>query len=205
MLRINNIALLVLPSHVTHFLQIFDVAIASSMKTDFGPTFRKKLRQNIENETFISNIARIRNAAIHAAIASWNTACNINNCASGAKTTGICPLSVEKPLESPYVHELTGELLEKFNRKMQYLEEHFTISNKVITEQEHLESVIMHVRETPRFRYLCDIPYVAIQFDSIEKYYCCNAKVYLRSIKNDCYVLSSPPPFYSENDRPFMF
>ena len=59
LLEANNINLLILPSHVTHILQMFDVCLASPMKSKFTTLFQKKVIENLTNNTYPTNIANI--------------------------------------------------------------------------------------------------------------------------------------------------
>ena len=205
LMKENNINLLILPSHVTHFLQMFDVALASPLKTHFGSIFRRKLKENSNDPSFASNVAKIRNAAIHAVITAWEAVCNLENCVNAAKKTGMYPFSLENALDSPYIHVLTGEMLERFNRKMAYLREHYTIGNKVITNENEIEQVIRLVLPSERFLYLCLLPLLHQQCSDSRQFYCLNSKRYLENINNDCYLLSTPPPFMTLSNAPFLF
>ena len=121
LLEANNINLLILPSHVTHILQMFDVCLASPMKSKFTTLFQKKVIENLTNNTFQTNIANIRHASIYAAITAWISVCTLDNCVSAAKKTGTYPCDVNVVKSSPYVRTLEGDVLNLYNKKKQYL------------------------------------------------------------------------------------
>ena len=45
----NNIEVLILPSHVTHIMQMYNVCLASPMKSKFATLFRRQLHSNVAN------------------------------------------------------------------------------------------------------------------------------------------------------------
>ena len=85
-----NIEVLILPSHTTHVLQMFDRVLAAVLKSEFGPKFRKLLKKSVINgETFSSELARARYCAILALLDAWRKASTPTNCLTAARVVGM--------------------------------------------------------------------------------------------------------------------
>ena len=198
----NDIEVLILPSHVTHILQMFDVGLASPMKAKFSSLFRCFLKSNI---VATSAIAKVRRAAIHAIISAWSSVCIADNCVAAAAKTGMLPCARDVVLSNPYVRVLTGENLAKYQRRVEYLNVHWTIGNNVITEPEAFVKVVDLVSNSENHRYLCCARYPSYVCRDNFHYYTLNAKFCLNLRKNGCVVFSRPPPFVMEGKIPFHF
>ena len=199
-LKSHNIEVLILPSHTTHVLQIFDVALAAPLKTMFGRLFREQL-SNTEH-VFQSNAAKLRFSAVFAVICAWESTCNLSNCKNGAKATGTKPCCTASELSSPYVHRLSGKALEQYNRRKEYSESHHTIGGRIITKENELEEIRSHVMNTGIHTHL-GIPVltrngnIATYFDHI-RYFC-------KNFFNGAKLLSTVPPYFGIGMVPVLF
>ena len=136
---------LILPSHCTHVLQMFDVSLAAPMKRKFNEIFAKTLcRTDID---FSSNISKVRYAAVHAVITGWEAACTTENCRSAAEATGMRPCTDEPLRNNPFVRDLNEQELEVFRRHEQYAQRHFLCSGKLLTDPEVFQKLCEHVRK----------------------------------------------------------
>ena len=124
----HKVDLLILPSHCTHVLQMFDVVIAASMKAKFSKLFKKKLGD--DNLVFRTKIAKLRFCVVFATISAWQSACTRENCVVAAAKTGTYPCGPDKPLESPYIRELTEKEEEIYQRRVEYAQRNFVCSSK---------------------------------------------------------------------------
>lgn len=106
-LKINNIDVLVLPSNSTHLLQTFDVGMAKPFKKHFSQIFNALFAEQCLQQQSMASI--IRNCAIEAAIQSWNSVCNYQNCKKAAFMTGTYHHNLEQILQQPFIHDLTNE------------------------------------------------------------------------------------------------
>ena len=201
----NNIEILILPSHVTHILQMFDVCLASPMKAKFATLFRRQLHLNVANNTHRSSLANIRHAAVHAIITSWSAVCTLDNCVSAARVTGTHPVSMETVLANAYVRKVEGALAELYNRRKANLEVHWTIGSKNITEPENFLKVVDIVQESANHSYLCSATFPSYVCRDEYDYYTKNAKLIITWSKNNCHLFSKPPPYFCVGREPFLF
>ena len=58
------VIVLCLPSHTTHVLQIFNVALAAPLKRVFGSLFKKELKKAARNQEITTNAGKYRFACI---------------------------------------------------------------------------------------------------------------------------------------------
>ena len=133
----NHIQVLILPSHTSHLLQMFDVAMASPLKRMFSDLFNteaKKLRSG--NMT-----SKLRFLAIMAFLTSWNSVCNYKNCQAGAAATATSPCNRDVPLSSRFVSPIQERYAEKARVHKEYLEKTFNISSKLMTNPNELDAL----------------------------------------------------------------
>jgi hypothetical protein len=126
-LRVGGIDVLVLPSHCTHVLQVFDVSIAGALKV-FLAQFCEELEltfdefhQLVATETIPESMGEKRRWLLEAFLNAWDKAACRSNILSGFKKCGIVPLKPEIPL----ANHLT--------RKM-FPNEFFRVSGSLLTD-----------------------------------------------------------------------
>ena len=98
---LNNVTVLLLPSHTTHVMQPFDILIASSLKSHFRRFLfeEKKAMQGSE----LSKAARSRVVLVKAFLRAWNIAASPAMCTRSFEAAGLFPLCPSRVLESPFV------------------------------------------------------------------------------------------------------
>ena len=187
-LKARNIDVLILPSHCTHVLQIFDVSIASPLKNYFGAALKKYLHDmNDEGPA----APKIRRAAIEAFLHAWSAACTYKNCVNGARKTGIYPLSLDAMCESHFVRDLPDEEVPRQRPGR------LNINNAVITKPEMISEINSSISKFEKFRHLC-----------LRHYDGCYQKVAQQAVSqehNGCRLLSKLPPFVTNNDQIIYF
>ena len=187
-LKARNIEVLILPSHCTHVLQIFDVAIASPLKTYFGAAIKKYLHDmNDEGEA----APKIRRAAIEAFLHAWSASCTYKNCVNGARKTGTYPVSFDAVCQSPFVRDIPPR---EAPRQRQ---ERLDINSRVITTPEAIAEINTMISRFERFRHLCLQPY--------EGTYQRVAQNPVSYERNGCRLLSKLPPFITNADSIIYF
>lgn len=67
----NLIDVLVLPAHTTHITQMFDVCLASPLKSTYSKIFDTLLNEVAFTDNSPSIISKIRRCALAAIISSW--------------------------------------------------------------------------------------------------------------------------------------
>lgn len=82
--RDNDVVLLCLPSHTTHYLQPLDRAVFKSLKTFFYGACQQWLRANPGRK-----LSRLQFGQMLSE--SWGKACTVSNAVAGFKATGIFP------------------------------------------------------------------------------------------------------------------
>ena len=199
LLRKANVEVIVLPSHTTHVLQMFDVGLAAPLKSTFAAKFKKRLKETLGDEALNSNMARFRRACISAFLDAWRCASIPSNCLSAAKQTGIFPFNPRAARDSPFVRDLTNEEQQRVAQREAHNVNRFTINMKCITRPEVIVELANIVRVVPRFMHLCDlIRYMTMSYQEI-------VREVLRMEYNDSYMLSIVPPFFRYNAAPIFF
>ena len=199
LLRKARVNVLVLPSHTTHVLQIFDVSIAAPLKRFFSNLFKKELKKAAHNESFSSNIARYRYACIVAFLSAWKSASTPINCLAGAKATGIYPFDPLAPRNSVFVRDLLPHERERFNQREARNSHRFNINGKFITEANLIVEMSQQMVLSTKFPHLCDIStYIRSTYSTIIE----NFKS--RSSPTSI-LLTSIPPLFSPTSAPKFF
>ena len=128
-----NIMLLILPSHSTHILQLFDVGLASPMKTLYGQLLHRYLRDN--NKRIVGNwSATVRKISLEAISEAWYKVRTMNNCLNAAREIGYFPFNPDAALHNKYVRELTErELQIVTERSSRQRNSRLNINNECLT------------------------------------------------------------------------
>lgn len=100
---LNSIDVLVLPAHSSHLLQMFDVAVASPLKTAFKQELDKRVSRiahaDPEQREKAGIIRRVLVESFINAVRRGGTPGNIG---AGFRATGIVPFNPQVPLDSAY-------------------------------------------------------------------------------------------------------
>ena len=205
LLRRACIDVVIFPSHCTHVIQLFDVAIAAPLKSKFSSCFRKVLIQKQEqNETLpendrMPNAAVFRYAAVWAFVDCYRSTATTLTCMSGARKTGIFPFNPNEVTSSPFVRDLTEDEQRIVDLRNQRNANRLSISNRLITEANCIVEISNAVGANPKFLYLCLLPqYLNMSYSDI-------VRSVLASPQNNCCLLSPLPPFYRKNQAPLFF
>ena len=200
LLRRYNVEVLILPSHTTHVLQMFDRVLASVLKSEYGPKFRKLLRKSYVNEEqYASDLARTRYCAITALLDAWKKASTPSNCLKAARITGVYPYNPDAAINSEFVRDLTPEERERFERRQERREMRLNISGQVVTTSEKIVEILSSIRVNQRFSHLCDLN------AAMQSTYSRIVRDFLQNPRNDTYLLSSIPPLFSPTRMPVYF
>ena len=138
-----KISVLVLPSHTSHLLQIFDVSLASPLKRMFSDLFNEGIRK-LEGDHVASTLRKL---VISSFLTAWKSVCTLKNCQSGASATGTFPCNVEIPLASRFVEKLNPRYQEKAQAHREYAEKMININARVITDNEELSELNRKLQE----------------------------------------------------------
>ena len=155
LLRRARVIVLILPSHTTHVLQMFDVGLASPLKKEFTTKFRKELKKLKNAKKGTSTAALIRLAAVKAFISAWEMVCTPINCESAARQTGTYPVDMNAAKNSPFVRNLTPEEKERYEARMKKNENRLSISGRIITDTEFIIELATKLKTTPKNEKLC--------------------------------------------------
>ena len=129
----NNIELLILPAHLSHILQPFDVGIAGALKMNFKKSVvTSKNNFNIDN---VSETAKIRLLYIKCFIDALQSTITINTARNSFLKSGLFPLNIEIPLSSGFVN--TNRVIAEQSERKSKLE----INGKLITTQEFINEL----------------------------------------------------------------
>ena len=149
LLKEAKIEVLIIPSHTSHVLQMFDVSLASPLKQMFSNLFNQGVRQ-ISGDNIA---AQLRKLAITCFITAWQSVCNLKNCQAGAKATGTWPCSREVPLASVFVNELHPRYRERALSHQEYINKTININGKLLTDEQNLRELNekLHERNSPDY------------------------------------------------------
>ena len=94
--------MLVLPEHVTHILQMFDVSLATPFKRKYTDLFGSYIK--IKEHVVPGNVAAtLRRQTTFAILCAWREVTTIDLILRAANAVGLFPFNHAKPLESQYV------------------------------------------------------------------------------------------------------
>ena len=199
LLRKANVDVIVLPSHTTHVLQMFDVGLASPLKSSFAGKFKKLLKEAVIDQSLTSNAARFRRACISAFLDAWRCACTSSNCLAAAKQTGIFPFNPSAAKDSVFVRDLTHDEQQRVAQREARNANRFTISMKCLTQPAVIVELANIVQISPRFKHLCNLTrYMTMSYGEL-------VREVLRMEYNGSYMLSTVPPFFRYNAAPIFF
>jgi hypothetical protein len=141
-LKQANIEVGTFPPHVTHILQVFDVAVARAFKAELTRIFldMRKNRDPIRRGQTMSASAteELRCDMIESAMAAWQIASNSSIAAAGFRKCGIVPFS-DEPLRSKYAIDspVDMEIVER-----QEDSHRLWISSSVLTSEEMIMTLV---------------------------------------------------------------
>ena len=196
LLRYHNIQVLILPSHTSHVLQMFDVGLASPLKRKFGMTFRSLLLCVDKN---LPLAPQLRQFAVLALLDAWSYVCNTSNARTAAIATGTFPCKIDRVLESRFVRPLSQQLQERIDHQdaTRRNRDDFTINEQVITELDIINTLNTRLSSDAKWSHLC-------LKDNYPSYaaFCSQA---INESHNNCSFLGGIPPFVSKDFPPFIF
>ena len=140
LLRNAKVDVLTIPGHSSHVTQMFDVVLASPLKSMYTKTLNKLLKSKNVERGATSFIAKARYLAVSAFISAWDSVCNLYNCTKAAEKCGYFPFNEEAIASSVFVEIFSEErealYQERLNRRTR-----LDINSKVITEPENLSDI----------------------------------------------------------------
>ena len=197
--RKANVEVIVLPSHSTHVLQMFDVGLAGPLKSFYAAKVKKCVKKCTQDISLMTNAAKYRRACIEAFLDAWQCACTPSNCFAAARETGIYPLDPNAVKQSIFVRNLNAEEQRRYDLREQRNANRFTISMKNITNVQVIVQIVQEVNVGQRFKHLCDLErYFPMKYSDI-------VKEVIRMKYNGARMLSNIPPFYRYNAGPIFF
>ena len=112
-----NISVLVIPSHTSHILQMFDVVLGYPLKSTFSDKFEKLLKDIKNDESLSTLTSKLRLAAVKSIVSAWSATATPIMTEKSAKKTGIYPINADEVKNSIFVHELTEEEQIRFSER----------------------------------------------------------------------------------------
>jgi hypothetical protein len=143
-----NFDQLVLSSHLSHVLQMFDVGLAWPFKAKFAELFLK-IEKN-ESFTEMPNVGKNRLVSVRTLISAWQISSCLENCRSEARATGIYPFDPERLMKSRFVHCLSQDEIVRFqnnHRKNRRL----NINSCILTDKEKIDEVRSCISKNEKF------------------------------------------------------
>ena len=186
LLKYHKINVLILPSHSSHVLQMFDVILASQLKRKFSKIFRNMMF-DINRDLPIAS--QLRQFAVLAFIDAWSQICNVSYARTAARITGTYPCDVKPILQSRFVRPLTPKLARYAAYRR--ANDDFTINEKVITKQEIINIINDKLKDNEKWKYLC----IRESYPDYPTF----CKEVLANAHNDCRFLGRLPVYFVEN------
>lgn len=190
--RYHHVNVLIMPSHTSHVMQMFDVAIAGPLKREFSRLFRLMI---LEIDRSIPVAPQVRQAAVFAFIDAWSQSCTAKTARAAAKVTGTYPCKLEPILENRFVRELTPQLQRIADARRQ--NDEFSINEKVITDEDIIVGINNMMLTEERWHHLC----LRAAYPSYQNL--CNEVV--ATPHNGCRMLGPLPPYVPINYSPIIF
>lgn len=152
LLKKFHINVLILPSHTSHLLQMYDVVLARKFKKRFSNKFSQKLtNQSLLNNRSIASA--VRQCVISSLVEAWSETCTVEDCLTAAKVTSTFPFDPNVVLSNTFVHVLTEEENEVMRKKRK--NNRLNINSKIITELDFLDKLNQHVLKKESFKHIC--------------------------------------------------
>ena len=192
LLRNAKIDVLTLPGHTTHVTQMFDVILASPLKTEYTKLLNKLLKQWGIKRGDKSKIGQARYLAVYCFYTAWQRVCTSHHCRKAAKVCGLFPFNENAVTSSKFVREFTEQEEAEYEARLER-RTRFDINSKVITEPEVLSSIAEMVSKCPQLSYLCEEWHG--NYSDFCKIRC------KRQLPNKCYFLGRLPPFVASDGR----
>ena len=170
-----NIRVLILPGHVTHILQMFDVGLAGPLKQKYGELLRMYLKSRHGYRDTVYPAEMLRRQCVEAIIEAWDSVASPRNCRAAAEAVGLYPFSPTKPLENEFVRDLTPEEEQLESARQERLRTRITINNKELTLSNEIENVKQKVN-SGRDKELCKSLSDFSSFKEICRHYISAAK-----------------------------
>jgi hypothetical protein len=105
-----DVDVLCLPSHCTHVVQAFDVAVASPLKGSFKEELGKRLREVMATDPARrERTDHLRFRMVEAFLEAYRKASTRANCAAGFRASGMVPFDPNVPLSSQYIMDSNGD------------------------------------------------------------------------------------------------
>lgn len=173
-------------------MQMFDVSIASPLKTYYGTALKKHLHDMDEEG---EAAPKIRRAAVESFLHAWSAACTYKNCVQGALKTGTYPTSLETLCKNPFVRDLTAEEEARLERAENRAR--LNINRKLITDAATITEINDSIKNIERFSHLC--------LREFHGSYQRAAQESVSGEHNGCRLLSRLPPFITNTDQVIYF
>jgi hypothetical protein len=137
--RYFGVDAVLLPSHTTHFMSAFDVAVVSPLKIAFKEQLHELLKKiSQEDLSRRGKSEKLRFTLVEAFLNALSIGAHRKNIKSGFSATGISPLDPSKPLASKYIRENN---LSDFKESEEYIPENFKTS--LLTSDESIQELAM--------------------------------------------------------------
>jgi hypothetical protein len=102
LLQLFHVIVLIMPSHTSHVLQMFDIELAGPLKS-YVYTFFKSIKRKCV--LFEDVAGKVRYSAVMAILRAWDTSASIDHCQKSAKVAGLVPFDPELVLSGRLVQD----------------------------------------------------------------------------------------------------
>jgi hypothetical protein len=146
--RAFQIRVLVLPSHCSHILQMFDVGLAAGMKRSLSKYYKESKQD--ASTTFQARLATDRYNAIIAGVKAWNAFASPDMCRLSAKLVGLFPFNPQGVLSGCFV---TPDQVVNNRWPPRDTRNFLDINSHIITQPDMIQTIRTHIEKTcPNFQ-----------------------------------------------------
>ena len=194
-LKDHNVEVFIIPAHTSHLTQLFDVILASPMKSCFSDLLKKMMVDfNIDE----NNAAQLRLFCVKAAIISWDVKANKKACSIGSQLTGLNPIDDSELMKSNFVAELTPEINKYIKKKKKNVtRDELNINCKFITDNEIMKNINEFI--------LCSRFHKHLSLLNYSGNYANNVKSICSRVINDCHFFGPIPCYYDISTSKITF
>ena len=197
LLRNAGIDVLTIPGHSSHITQMFDVVLASSLKSTYTKILNQMLKKLNIQSAATSFIAKARYLAVYAFISAWNSVCTLANCQKAAEKCGYCPFDENAISSSVYVEIFSAEREAQYQAKLRQ-RTRLDVNAKLITDADNLRDIAEMISKSPHLSHLIpgEIP---MRYTDIIN------QMIKRCMPNKTFFLGRLPPFINREERVIHF
>lgn len=197
LLRNAKVDVLIIPGHTSHVTQMFDVVLASALKSTYTKILNQMLKKSDTAKEITTYTGKVRYLAVFSFITAWDSVCTLSNCERAAAKCGYYPFNENAITTSVFVEIFSEEREALYQEKMNQ-RTRLDINSKIITDPDNLREIAEMISKSPHLAHL--IPgAIPMRYTEI-----INMSV-KRQMPNKTFFLGRLPPFVTGESKIVYF